>query len=411
MFKPTKNKLSIFFLVLTFLPLIVMRLIVYPITFQALKGEIVKKLDIAAHKQSELIMKWMEERTDDAQRIAKNPFVALAIQSFTGNTEQAELLKRLDRVKYFDYLWREHGYKEVFIADRTGIVRIASRQELVGTNIETKDYFRSAMGGAIFASSIIPSDIPVENEWGTPEIGMPTMLISAPVRNGSDAVAGTVVLRIDVSEINRMMQNIRIGTTGETYLINSYGYMLTESKFAEVLKKQQRIKSRSALELKVSGPGADILTKGVRECLKGSEGFDADGYPDYRGVNVLGFWHWMPEYGWGVIAEIDVDEGYGTLYQLRNYIMFIFGIVAVAVIVIAFFLGKKISVSIHDITEIAAKIANGSYHTRVAYKSDDEMGKLASAINKMAEALESRAQMSEQTKPSGEILPQADKKI
>ena len=62
------------------------------------------------------------------------------------------------------------------------------------------------------------------------------------------------------------------------------------------------------------------MTKGVLECLKGSEGFDADGYPDYRGVNVIGFWRWMPDYGWGVIAEIDVDEGYGKLYELRDYI-------------------------------------------------------------------------------------------
>ena len=44
-----------------------------------------------------------------------------------------------------------------------------------------------------------------------------------------------------------MMQNIHIGKTGETYLINGYGYMLTESKFVEDLKGQHRITKRSAL--------------------------------------------------------------------------------------------------------------------------------------------------------------------
>ena len=406
MFKPTKSKLSIFFLVLTFLPLIVMRLVVYPITFQALKDEIIKNLEGSVRKQTELITKWMEERTADAQLIANNPLVLLIMQSVAGNAEHADLLKNLETIKYFDYLWKEYGSKEAFIADREGVVRIASRKELVGANISAKDYFRSSIKGAFFTSNIIPSDVPVENESGTLEADVPTMLVSAPIKDRSNSVVGMVTLRIDVSEINTMMQNIHIGKTGETYLINGYGYMLTESKFVEDLKGQHRITKRSALELKVANPLTNIATKGVSECLKGSEGFDADGYLDYRGVNVIGFWRWMPDYGWGVIAEIDVDEGYGKLYELRDYILFTFGLVAVGVIIVAFFLGKKISAPISHITETAREIAGGRYHVRAHYKSGDEIGELAGAINTMAETLESRSKLSEPTNPpklSGEI--------
>jgi len=399
LFKPTKSKLSIFFLVLTFLPLIVMRLVVYPITFQAIKDEIIKNLEGAVRKQAELITKWMEERTADAQLIANNPLVLLVMQSVAGNAEHTDLLKNLETIKYFDYLWKEYGSKEAFIADRDGIIRIASRKELLGANISAKDYFRSSIKGAFFTSNIIPSDVPVENESGTLEAGVPTMLVSAPIKDRSNSIVGTVMLRIDISEINKMMQNIHIGKTGETYLINGYGYMLTESKFVEDLKAQHRITKGSALELKVANPLTHVMTKGVSECLKGSEGFDADGYYDYRGVNVLGFWRWMPDYGWGVIAEIDVDEGYGKLYELRDYILFTFGLVAVGVIIVAFFLGKKISAPIHSITEAAKKIADGNYHTRISYKSGDEIGELAGAINKMAETLESRSQISEPTNP------------
>jgi HAMP domain-containing protein len=399
LFKPTKSKLSIFFLVLTFLPLIVMRLVVYPITFHTLKDEIIKNLEGAVRKQTELISKWMEERTADAQLIANNPLVLLIMQSVAGNAEHADLLKNLETIQYFDYLWKEYGSKEAFIADRDGVVRIASRKELVGANISAKDYFRSSIKGALFTSNIIPSDVPVENESGILEAGVPTMLVSAPIKDRSNSVVGTVILRIDVSVINRMMQNIHIGKTGETYLINGYGYMLTESKFAEDLKTQHRITKRSALELKVVNPLTDVMTKGVSECLKGSEGFDADGYLDYRGVNVIGFWRWMPDYGWGVIAEIDADEGYGKLYELRDYILFTFGLVAVGVIIVAFFLGKKISAPISYITETAREIAGGSYHVRAQYKSGDEIGALAGAINKMAETLELRSKLSEPTNP------------
>ncbi|OHB99727.1 MAG: hypothetical protein A3G70_08290 [Planctomycetes bacterium RIFCSPLOWO2_12_FULL_39_13] len=401
MFKPTKSKLSIFFLILTFLPLIVMRLVVYPITFQTIKEEIIENLQVAAHKQAELITKWMEECTTDAQFIANNPFVLMAIQSTAGEIEQKELLKHVDTIKYFDYIWKEYGHKEVFVAGRNGIIRLASRKDVMGTNISAKDYFSSAIAGAYFTSNIVPSDIPLESESGIAENGVPTMLISAPVKDKSNVVAGVVIIRIDVSEINTMMQNIHLGKTGETYMVNANGYMLTESRFTEDLKGQHRIKKRSALELKVAYPGNDVLTKGVRECIKGSEGFDDNGYPDYRGVNVLGFWHWMPDYGWGVIAEIDVSEGYGTLYRLRDYIMFVFGIVAIGIIISAFFLGKKISTPIYYIAETAKKIADGNYNVRAIYKSGDEIGELAGAINKMAETLETQSQMVEPTNPTG----------
>lgn len=395
MFKPTKSKLSIFFLILTFLPLLVMRLVVYPITFQTLKEEIITNLEIAAHKQAELVTKWMEECTSDAQSIANNPFVVLCMQSTREGKERAEILQYLDTVKYVDYLWAECGHKEVIIADRNGIVRISSRKELVGTDISTKDFFRTAIEGAFFTSNIIPSDIPIENESGELEVGVPTMLVSVPVKDRSNAIAGAVTIRIDVSEMNALMQNVHLGKTGETYLVNAQGYMLTESRFTEDLKGQRRINKRSALELKVVDPGTGIMTRGIRECIKGSEGFYADGYRDYRGVNVLGFWHWMPDYGWGVIAEIDVIEGYGRVYKLRDYIMFVFGTVAIAVIIIAFFLGKKISAPLHYLTGISKKIADGDYCIRAVYQSDDEVGELACAINKMAETLEKRPRFPE----------------
>lgn len=395
MFKPTKSKLSIFFLILTFLPLLVMRLVVYPITFQTLKEEIITNLEIAAHKQAELVTKWMEECTSDAQSIANNPFVVLCMQSTREGKERAEILQYLDTVKYVDYLWAECGHKEVIIADRNGIVRISSRKELVGTDISTKDFFRTAIEGAFFTSNIIPSDIPIENESGELEVGVPTMLVSVPVKDRSNAIAGAVTIRIDVSEMNALMQNVHLGKTGETYLVNAQGYMLTESRFTEDLKGQRRINKRSALELKVVDPGTGIMTRGIRECIKGSEGFYADGYRDYRGVNVLGFWHWMPDYGWGVIAEIDVIEGYGRVYKLRDYIMFVFGTVAIAVIIIAFFLGKKISAPLHYLTGISKKIADGDYRIRAVYQSDDEVGELACAINKMAETLEKRSRLPE----------------
>ena len=49
----------------------------------------------------------------------------------------------------------------------------------------------------------------------------------------------------------------------------------------------------------------------LNNALPGNNGFDAKGYKDYSGITVLGVWRWLPEFNWGVIAEIDRDEVMG----------------------------------------------------------------------------------------------------
>jgi hypothetical protein len=74
---------------------------------------------------------------------------------------------------------------------------------------------------------------------------------------------------------------------------------------------------------------------------KREKGHDAEGYQDYRGVKVLGFWQWIPELDWGIIAEIDVNEGYGPVIRLHTIVAPIIILVTVAVISFAFYFGKK----------------------------------------------------------------------
>lgn len=314
-----------------------MRLVVYPVTFNALQDEIISNLELAANKQAELITEWMEERIAIVQNIAKNPFVIQAMQS--GGIPGSDVNE------YFKSICDDFGYQEVFSANSNGNITFSSNKTLIGINISDKDYHSTAITGSFFVSNIQPSQEFTDNEPELPEADMPAMIMAVPVKNAIDSILGTLAIRVNISEIDKIMRNILLGKTGETYLVNRNGYMLTTSKYSGELIQAGRISKRTALELKVVDPysNSNKLTKGVYECINGGDGYDADGYPDYRGVNVLGFWHWMPDYDWGVIAEIDVKEGYGKLHKLRDYVMFVFAFLAMGIVVIVFFLGKKIS--------------------------------------------------------------------
>ena len=230
--------------------------------------------------------------------------------------------------------------KKSSFATVMGDLKVTTSTGKVITNVAGYEFFQKAVTGSTFVSDISPSVIPLENEYGKLELGMPTLYISTPVIY-EHKVIGMVCLRVDVMEISKLMRSVLLGETGETYLINKDGFMISESKFLKDLKDFGIVRQRTTLELRVTDPATRNFTKSVEACLKGNSGYDGEGYLDYRSTQVLGFWQWIPELNWGVIAEIDVAEGYGPVKRLHTIVSSIMLIVTIAVISSAFSLGKK----------------------------------------------------------------------
>lgn len=381
--KSIKKKTILLFLILALIPLLVTRLVVYPKAQKALQESLIQNLQSVGHKQAELIKGWMEERKDDVRVFAENPFTLLASRITMDDQRFWRLLR------YAHYIRYEYGYKDVLISDAEGIVHVSTISGKVGTNISEHEYFKKAMDGETFTSQIMPSTIPIENAFGKIETGVPTMVVSTPIID-RNRIMGIVCFRVDVSKISEFMRSIKLGASGETYLIDKQGYMLTESRFVPYLKKVGLVEKGTALELKLINPETGKLTKSVSECLKGYEGYDGDGYLDYRGVKVIGFWKWISELDWGVVAEIDYDEGYKEVITLHRNVTTIMVIVATGIIVFAFIMGQRMTAPILYLTDATKKMAAGDLTQNVNISSKDEIGELANSFNMMARIIEKR---------------------
>ncbi len=385
-YKSVKTKIIISSIILSVFPIIIMRIFVYPTEKQALQDALIQNLEGVGHKQSELILRWIEERKADARIVAENPNVPGVIYKSEGSENFYRLLHHLNTLR------EAYGYKEIFICDRLGDLKITTSTGRVITNVSGFEFFQKAVSGVTFVSDVAPSVIPLENEYGKLELGMPTLYISTPVIY-EHKVIGMVCLRVDVMEISKLMRSVRLGETGETYLINKDGFMISESKYLKDLKDSGLIIQRATLELQVINPETKKLTRSAEECIKGKKGHDGEGYLDYRGVKVLGFWQWIPELEWGIIAEIDVKEGYGPVKRLHTIVAPIIFLVTVVVISSAVFFGKKISGPILYLTEVTKSISEGDYSGRVKITSHDEIGELSDSFNKMASVLEEKTQI------------------
>ncbi|HWQ92773.1 MAG TPA: serine/threonine protein kinase, partial [Clostridia bacterium] len=172
---------------------------------------------------------------------------------------------------------------------------------------------------------------------GTPD--GPTMFVAAPVRSTNDQVVAVLGLRIKPEEeFSRIFSVARMGQSGETYAFDRRGVMLTASRFDQELQAQGLIPnvpgSTAILNLRLVDPTTRQrdqqgrpslrLTRMAGAAVRGIDGCDVDGYPNYRGVYVVGAWAWLPEFQMGIATEVAAEEAYHTLYMLRQAFMVLF---------------------------------------------------------------------------------------
>lgn len=384
MFNSIKVKLTIIFLLWSLVPLVMLRFIVYPVVHRAFEQMVIQNLAGVGHKQSEFVSSWMKERKNDAALLASDACIMAFHRCPTDSAEFKRILTQLEFVR------DTHGYKDILIIDKEGKVKAGTEKNLVGIYLTEFDFFQEAIKGKVYVSKVTPSTFPALNEFGDREYGVPSLFVSSAVRDEGYNIQGVLALQVDLVTLSNEMRKVKLGETGETYLVDKDGLMITESKFINTIRQMGLIKKRTSLELKVIDPTTGKLTRAAEECVRGKEGYDAKGYLDYRGVRVLGVWHWLPEYGWGVISEIDLEEAYAApLGMQRQFLVTIFVLAGVLVLV-SIYVGRRISVPIIGINEATKRIAAGDFSQRVPVTSTDELGQLAQSFNTMANSLEEK---------------------
>ena len=160
----------------------------------------------------------------------------------------------------------------MFVLDVNGRVIASSDASNTGKDLSETDYFLNGR------KTVYVSDIFREEETGRI-----TWLVSCPVMDiRGNKLLAVLVSRIDpvtlsditterkIRALGAKSQALRIGETGETYIVNRDNLMITESRFlGDVILKQA------------------VDTEIVR-CTRKEGETKAGNYPDYRGVPVDG---------------------------------------------------------------------------------------------------------------------------
>ena len=171
------------------------------------------------------------------------------------------------------------------------------------------------------------------------------MFVAAPVKSTNGAIIAVLCLRMKPEkEFSSIFSVARMGQTGESYAFDRSGLMLTATRFDPELKTLGLIppgrENTAILNLKLLDPEEELqpgeppakprnqlnLTRMAASATMGNNDFDVQGYRNYRGMEVVGAWAWLHDYGMGVATEESVDEAFQTLYVLRRAFLVLFAL-------------------------------------------------------------------------------------
>lgn len=376
-------KLFLLFLIITVIPIFFIAIIVYYNAESYLSDSILKNLNSIADlkvSKMELFLNDIKSGLEEAQgyyNIKKNlPVVAKFFneksnQNYKVSVDQLNgQLKVLQNVK---------GFRNVMLVDTSGKVVYCSNLDLDEAYL---GHFINEINPGIFEAAknkIYFSDVHTHKEVGAEYLNNELeLLMAAPMSGFEGKFIGEVFFEVDMESVYKTISSgSNIGKTEETVI----GKKISDREI--VIMNPLLFDKNAALNKKIL-IGSQIAMP-LQKAISGENGSGAS--IDYRGVEVLADWRYLPDFGWGIVSKIDIKEAFSPINNLRNIVMLLAFICFSAVALIVMAISKSISGPIEKLRKGAGIIATGNLDYRVEVLSKDEVGQLSEDFNRMSENL------------------------
>jgi diguanylate cyclase (GGDEF)-like protein/PAS domain S-box-containing protein len=246
------------------------------------------------------------------------------VNSFKSSEFNKENLYKISKkysyeLAYMNNFVNHHEYSDIFLmkADSYSIFYTMNSPELLTQSIQSKKL-------SVILSKVVEQSKTYIVDMYTFDLKKyerPTLAIATPVIDNEKVVA-IMLLVIPNSDINNMIKyRTGMGKTGETYMVGQDKYLRSDS----YLDKELRVdRHRDKDSLK------EIDTVATKKALAGESGMGI--IKDYRGTEVLSVYRpfEFKNIKWALISEIDVKEIDAHFENIRNNILYISGLLSLA---------------------------------------------------------------------------------
>ena len=284
-----------------------------------------------------------------------------------------DVTKRLKRTAEINEY--THG---IFVLDKNGTIIASSDENDIGKDKSNDSLFMGAK-----------QDVFVKDAYFSHDKKIDSITFSAPVFDEDNAAfLGVVANRVSMEELNKITTDrTGFGETGEVFLVNNAGYMITPSRFLNDTFLKQKVDTfhsgSTPEDVKyLAGYGHEVLL-----CKS------------YGDVEIIRTHAHIPEMGWILVAEISTGEAFAPIARIGDIMLLILVGLSLLGVVSAILISVTITEPIVRLHKGTEEIIAGNLDYRVGTIAEDEIGQLSRAFDEVtASTKESRAELEEYSK-------------
>lgn len=368
-----RSKLITFFLILSIVPLIVSSYISFLKLSSTIEIQIFSQLSQVTALKKDLLTQFFQEQMQNIIAYSKDTSV-INNMDLLNDIYQFEGLENKAEYKVFE---SSYGYDKQFTTyaeskeysnlmlastDGTILFNVQGGESLFGENLKNTilaDLYHQANSGELAVSDLIIS----------PTSQKKVMFIANPIYR-NDLIIGLLIFEFSLDRWNDLCHKASgLENSQEIYLFGTDGLMRSNSALNEDAR---------ALEQKIPAEFVERVF---------SEGENTGFFQNYNQQKVLSSFSTLQilNLNWGIVSQIDTEEAFKPVSNLRGFLFPLIGIVVVVIIIIGTLFANMIHRPIQQLTLIAQEMAKYDFtHDFGEIKQKDEIGHLFLSFQQMS---------------------------
>jgi signal transduction histidine kinase len=354
------------FFIVAVIPIVLMGIGLYRAAERTLINSAYMHIQTIAQDRTNKLHSWYEERVGDIGVLSRLSAIRELCSEAASQSSQQECFSKASVANDLLALIRgkSQAYESIHLISLSGKV-IASTEpnsEMLVSKMYLEDLKNMEAANGPVLSHLMQH---TNREW--------YIHLTVPVYGKDGKIKAAVFSVLDaLGTVDPILSDrTGLGKTGEAYLVDKDGEIVTRSRFLSLKETAKR----------------RFNTFGIASAVARREGISI--FRNYMGREVVGCYRWLPRFHSGLLVEIQKNEILSPVRAIRTAVLTTAALVILICFMASFVLSRQISRPISEMAKASLKMANGSLHQRISYSRRDEIGTLSQSFNSMAEDLSS----------------------
>jgi len=366
------SKLIILLMLTGFIPLFVIGITFYTQVEENIKTDKQSSLQILATEVKNEIWRAVHDAYGTVLLLSQNPVVS------SSDARRQEQLDELIKFQKYNPI-----FKDITLINTKGQQKVSVAYSFRGS-WKTTSWFKDALKGEIVFSDVHTVLYP---------FGL-VLTIGAPVKTAQDKISGVIVGQVDMDRIWEIVQNVRVGISGEAYIIDSDGIVIAAPDPEWILEpiKNQKLYHAATQGKKLSG---ELSIDGTQKIV--------------ATVPITGD-ELQDKLGWSIVLLQSSQEAYASIYKARKALLFALLACLLALLIFSFSISDYIQKRASNLVNAVQQMGSGHFSEKMEDFGKDEIGELGRVFNlaqsKLQESKEKKEQAENELRQAHDHLEQ-----